>query len=130
MPFRDSVAARVNALGAAEVARRYYLASGARPHHPDLWAWNAVWAGEDLDSANLNTDLWFSLLLATLDACPDDETELWLLGDGPFDHIAARPGVTDRIYEERTRNEKLRRLFDVMRQWLPSEGVTDGWWFA
>jgi hypothetical protein len=37
--------------------------------------------------------------------------------------------MAERIYRERERRPKLRRLFEAMRRELPTEGVTDGFWF-
>lgn len=87
----------------------------------------AVSFGEDLDSTDLDLTLWWALVMATLEIWPDDD--LWLLGDGAFDHLVVKPGMKERIYAERETNEKMRRVFEVMRQELPLEGVTDGWWF-
>ena len=67
--------------------------------------------------------------MAALEACPDNDQDLWLLGDGPFDQLASEPGMIKRFYRERDSRPKLRRLFEAMRRELPSDGVTDGWWF-
>jgi hypothetical protein len=128
----DSVAARVEALGAEEIGRRYWPAYWASEAHEDVWIVDAIWSGQDLPERgrqDLPLDLRWTLVMAALEACADDDDDLWCLGDGPFDHLAAEPGMMARIYEERERRPKLRRLFEAMRRELPSEGVTDGWWF-
>lgn len=59
---RDSVAARVQAIGVDEVGGRYLAALAAPDDGPDQWA------------------------------CPDSDGDLWILGDGSFDQLAAEPG--------------------------------------
>ena len=82
--YTDSVASRMRLLGRDEIARRYFLWSESdSEHHPDFWAWSAVWGGEDLDGSDLPTELWFELILAALAVCPDDA--LWGMGDSCFD---------------------------------------------
>jgi hypothetical protein len=119
---------RIEQLGLAEVGRLYIEI----PHtelDDDLML--AVWHGEDDDCSDLPLDLWWSLILAALDACDiGDDGKLWQLGDGPLDQIRDRdPSIETRTLEERSRNAKLARVFDVMREWLPREGVTSGFWF-
>ena len=100
---------------------------------PDEWIVDAVWFGQDLvenHMAMLPLSLRWDLAIAALEACPDDDGDLWCLGDGPFDQLAAEPGIIERFYVEREARPKLRRLFEAMRRELPSEGVTDGWWFG
>lgn len=41
-------------------------------------------------------DLRWNLVMAALEGCPDDE--LWLLGDGPFDHLVGYFRVAERLY--------------------------------
>jgi hypothetical protein len=129
----DSVAARVEALGADEVGRRYWLLSrGGFAAHEDDWILDAIYSGEDLtelDREPLDLELRWTLVMAALEACPDDDGELWRVGDGPFDILRIEPGMEARIHRERERHPKLRRLFEAMRRELPSEGVTDGFWF-
>ena len=48
---RDSVAARVEAMGIDEVGRRYLAALAAPDGDPDSWIVDAVWFGEDLSEA-------------------------------------------------------------------------------
>lgn len=129
---RDTVATRVEAMGVAEVGQRYLAALQAPDDDPDKWIVDAVWFGQDLyenHMAELPLSLRWDLALAALEACPDDDGDLWCLGDGPFDQLAAEPGMIKRIYRERDTRPKLRRLFEAMRRILPSEGVTSGWWF-
>jgi hypothetical protein len=123
--------ARVGAMGLPEVGRRYLRALSAPSDGPDHWIVDAVWFGHDLDengSADLPLGLRWDLAMAALDVCPDDD--LWLLGDGPFDQLAAEPGMIERLRAERAVRPKLLRLFEAMRRELPSEGVNDGWWFG
>ncbi|MGB8862318.1 MAG: hypothetical protein WCC60_23890 [Ilumatobacteraceae bacterium] len=132
MAGKDSVAARVDAIGADEVGRRYLHALAAPSDDPDNWIVDAVWFGNDLREngrAELPLGLRWDLAMATLEACPDNDGDLWLLGDGPFDQLAAEPGMIKRFHAERETRPKLLRLFEAMRRELPSEGVTDGWWF-
>lgn len=132
MDGADSVAARVEALGTDEIGRRYLGALRSPRDHEDRWIVDAVWFGYDLDERRgqeLPLELRWELVMAALEACPDDDGDLWCLGDGPFGHLAAEPGIVARLYDERERRPKLRRLFEAMRRELPNEGVTDGWWF-
>jgi hypothetical protein len=46
-----------------------------------------------------------------------------------LNHAAARAPLGPRIYAERETNAKVRHLCGAMPRQLPSEGVTDGWWF-
>ena len=119
---------RIEAMGVAEVGRRYLAALRAPDDDPDKWILDAVWFGEDLEGA-LPLDLRWDLVFAALEACPDNDGDLWCLGDGPFDHLVAEPGTAERIYQERATRPKLQRLFEAMRRSLPSEGVTSGYWF-
>jgi len=125
----DSVAARIEALGADEVGRRYLPALRSPNESEDAWVVDAVGFGQDLDGGDLPLDVRWELVMAAVEACPDDDDDLWCLGDGPFDELAAEPGMIERFYEERARRPKLRQLFLAMRRELPSEGVTNGWWF-
>jgi hypothetical protein len=119
-PTRDLIAE----LGVVEVGRRYVT----RGREWDELAL-AVFDGTDERGEELPLELWWDIMMAALEACPDDDGSLWLLGDGPFDHMRARPGVNERLLEERTRNPKAARLFEAMKRELPSEGVTTGFWF-
>lgn len=89
----------------------------------------AVWFGDDEKGEALPQDLHWRLALAALAASPDEDGELWLLGDGPFDRLAEDHEMIEQLYAEREHNPKVRRLFEAMRRELPNEGVTDGWWF-
>jgi len=107
-----------------EVGRRYVTRDGQ---------WDelavTVFGGEDEDGHELPLELWWDILMAAIEACPDDDGSFWLLGDGTFDHMRIKPGVNQRLLEERTRNPKVARLFDAMQRELPKEGVTAGFWF-
>jgi hypothetical protein len=74
-----------------------------------------------------------SLALAAMEACPDDDGDCWCLGEGPFEQLAAVPGMIKRFSLERETRPKFRRLFDARRceaiSAAASEGVTGGWWF-
>jgi hypothetical protein len=132
MDEADSVAARVEALGADEIGRRYWLVPSGYGAHEDYWIVDAIYFGEDLHELGnkpLDLKLRWTLVMAALEACPDDDGELWRVGDGPFDVLRIEPGMAERIYRERERRPKLRRLFEAMRRELPTEGVTDGFWF-
>lgn len=119
---------QVDDLGVDEVGRRYLGALASHGKGPDAWVVDSVWFGSAGDE-RLPVSLRWELVLAALDAFPDDDRDLWCLGDGPFDHLAAERGMIERIYAEREHNPKLQRLFEAMRRELPKEGVHDGWWF-
>lgn len=129
LPFRavGRLRERVEDVGVDEIGRRY-LAALRAPGRRNQWIVDAVWFGGTGEEV-LPVELRWELVMAALDACPDDDGELWCLGDGPFDHLAAEPGMVERIHAEREGNPKLRRLFEAMRRKLPEEGVEDGWWF-
>jgi hypothetical protein len=122
------VRALIEELGVGEVGRRYVARTWDTEFNED-WILFAVSHGWDEESRPLPIDLRWQLALAALEASPDDDVALWLIGDGPFDHLAVEPGMKERIYGERETNARVRRLFDAMRRQLPSEGVTGGWWF-
>ena len=120
---------RIASLGVGEVGRRYLAALRAGDSMDTWWIVEAVWFGHDESGCALPTDLRWQLVMAALNACPEDDGDLWLLGDGPFDQLAENLSIVERFYAERERNPKLRRLFTAMRRELPTEGSTHGWWF-
>ncbi len=98
MTEKDSVVARVEAMGVDEIGRRYLAALQAPDDDPDEWIVDAVWFGQDLvenDMAMLPLSLRWELAIAALEACPDDDGDLWCLGDAPFDQLAAEPGSSN-----------------------------------
>jgi hypothetical protein len=111
-------------LGVDEVGRRY-VEPGREWDELTL----AVFDGTDERLEPLPLELWWEILMAALDHCPDDDGAFWLLGDGPFDHMRGIEGVDERLLEERIRNPRVARLFAAMQRELPSEGVTTGFWF-
>jgi hypothetical protein len=119
-------------MGVDEVGRRYLSALRARDDDPDAWIVDAVWFGHDLDesgSAELSLTLRWDLVMAVLDACPDDDDRSLVVGRWTV-RSAGRRGGNDRALLSRAGHaSEARRLFEAMRRELPSEGVTDGWWF-
>ena len=65
--------------------------------------------------------------MAALGACPDDES-VRVLGEDIFERMRARPGLADRLLDERIRNSRIARLFEVMQRAVRSEGVIAGFW--
>jgi hypothetical protein len=93
----------------------------------DEWINDAVWIGEDSDGSQLPTELRWQLVMAAFHACPiDDDGTLWFLGDGPFDHLATEPGITERVLALRETDPKVQRLFAAMR----AQPGTGGWWLT
>jgi hypothetical protein len=122
---RKSVVSQIAALGVDEVGRMY----AAREVDDDLRM--AVFLGVDEHGEPLPVGNWWRLILAAVDACPnDDEAMLWSLGDGAIDHIRGRDGtMSEQVLAARGDHPKLMRVFEVMRAGLPAEGVTTGFWF-
>jgi hypothetical protein len=79
-------------LGVVEIGRRYVARDG---EWDDLAL--AVFDGTDERGEELPLELWWDITMAALEACPDDDGSLWLLGDGPFDRMRAPPGVNERL---------------------------------
>ena len=123
---------RIRTLGVDHVAHLFFDASAASEDRPQDWVVGAVVFGEDWTDApvtELSLEVWWTLAMAALDACPDDDVAYWLLGDGTFDHMRAKPGIEERLRAEREHNPSVQRLFVAMQRELPSEGVADGFWF-
>jgi hypothetical protein len=89
-PGDPSTQESIARLGTAEVGRRYLAAvRSSASADKNSWIVDVVWFGRDENEVDLPVELRWS----ALDACPDDDGDLWVLGDGPFDELAALPGM-------------------------------------
>jgi hypothetical protein len=128
----ESTEQRIERLGINAVGARYLPAFHAANDDSEGWIVDAVWygLGSDTDggTVDLPVELRWELVLAALNASPNDDDSLWCIGHQPISQIAAQPGIAERIRAERGRNPKMLRVFHLMQEYYDSMGLPQGFW--
>ncbi|MDO8403100.1 MAG: hypothetical protein Q7T27_06350 [Pseudomonas sp.] len=98
-----------------------------RQHH---WVTDLVFSGEDLPAV-----MHFDVLMAAIDAAAEDADLLWMIADGPVDHLVGRGNGMDlepwagRFHAERTSRPGVEAMFQVMQRYLVDViGESTSWW--
>jgi hypothetical protein len=134
-PMTDSddvdVVARVAELGVEEIGRLFVeRARSGRPIGEHEWIDFAVDYGWNGLGGQLSVELRLQLILSAINAAgADDDQQLWVIADGPVDHLVGDdPAYARRFHAERNGNPGVGAMFDVMQRSLLEDDRGSSWW--
>ncbi len=87
-----------------------YLSSGYSIQH--RWGWEILWD----DDEYFGDDEHLRIVLDLIDKVPDDDDQLWMIGDGPLGELEMRPGMVKRLTEIEASNPKLAKIKRLVRE--------------